>query len=63
MTCIRDGFGEATFTEIFARLIERWREEGHIRGRRIVADVSLVEADEAVDSLGNGTMPNPNRVH
>ena len=38
MTRIRDRFGEATFTEIFQRLIARWREEGHIRGRRIVAD-------------------------
>ncbi len=51
MTRIRDRFGEATFTEIFERLIARWREAGHIRGRRLVADASLVEADTAVDSL------------
>ena len=51
MTRIRDRFGEATFTEIFEQLIVRWCEEGHIRGRRIVADASLVEADAAIDSL------------
>lgn len=51
MTRIRDRFGEATFTEIFQRLIARWREEGQIRGRRIVADASLVEADAAIGSL------------
>ena len=51
MTRIRDRFGEATFTAIFERLIALWQEQGHIRGRRIVADASLVEADAAVDSL------------
>ena len=51
MTRIRDHFGKATFTQIFEQLIARWREEGHIRGRRLVADASLVEADAAVDSL------------
>ena len=51
MTRIRDRFGEATFTAIFKLLIARWRKDGHIRGRRIVADASLVEADAAVDSL------------
>ncbi len=51
MTRIRDRFGEAIFTEIFERLISGWQAQGHIRGRRIVADASLVEADAAVDSL------------
>jgi len=51
MTRIRDRFGERTFTEIFERLIARWQQQGHIGGRRIVADASLVEADAAVDSL------------
>lgn len=51
MTRIRDRFGEATFTAIFEQLMAGWREEGHIRGRRLVADASLVEADAAVESL------------
>ena len=51
MTRIRDRLGEATFREIFEQLIARWGEQGHIRGRRIVADASLVEADAAVGSL------------
>ncbi len=60
MTRIRDRFGEATFTEIFERLIARWREEGHIRGRRIVADASLVKADAAVDSMVERDDADPN---
>ena len=51
MTRIRDRFGEATFTKKFEQLIARWQEQGHIRGRRVVADASLVEADAAIDSL------------
>ena len=51
MTRIRDRFGEATFTEIFEQLIAGWLQDGPIRGGRIVADASLVEADAAVDSL------------
>ncbi len=60
MTRIRDRFGEATFTEIFEQLIARWREEGHIRGRRIVADASLVEADAAIDSMVERDDADPN---
>ena len=51
MTRIRDRFGEATFTVIFERLISRWKHQGHIHGRRIVADASLVQADASVDSM------------
>ena len=51
MARIRDRFGETTFTEIFELLIARWQQEGPIRGRRIVADASLIEADAAIDSL------------
>lgn len=51
MTRIRDRFGEPVFAEIFERLISSWRAEGHIRGRRIVADATLVEADASVNSL------------
>ena len=60
MTRIRDRFGEATFTEIFEKLIARWQQEGHIRGRRIVADASLVEADAAIDSLVERDDADPN---
>ncbi|MDH3691999.1 MAG: transposase [Gammaproteobacteria bacterium] len=60
MTRIRDRFGEATFTKIFDQLIARWQEAGHIRGRRIVADASLVEADAAVDSLVERDDADPN---
>lgn len=51
MARIRDRFGETTFTEIFELLIARWQQEGPIRGRRTVADASLIEADAAIDSL------------
>ena len=51
MTRLRDRFGEATFTEIFERLISQWRSDGHIRGLRIVADASVIEADAAMDSI------------
>jgi len=51
MTRIRDRFGESAFAKIFEQLISRWKADGHIRGRRIVVDASLVEADAAIDSL------------
>ena len=51
MTRIRDRFGESAFARIFEQLISRWKADGHIRGRRIVVDASLVEADAANDSL------------
>lgn len=51
MTRIRDRFGEVAFADIFEQLISRWKTDGHIRGRRIVVDASLIEADAAIDSL------------
>ncbi len=60
MTRIRDRFGEATFTAIFEHLIARWKRQGHIRGRRIVADATLVQADASVDSLVEREDADPN---
>jgi len=51
MTRIRDRFGEAAFSEIFERLIRGWLKAGHIRGKRIIVDASLVEANASIDSL------------
>jgi transposase len=60
MTRIRDRFGQATFTRIFEQLIARWHEQGRIRGRRIVADASLVEAHAAIDSMVQRDDAEPN---
>lgn len=60
MTRIRDRFGEATFTKIFGHLIARWTKQGHIRGRRILVDASLVEADASMDSLVEREDGDPN---
>lgn len=60
MTRIRDRFGEVTFTQIFGQLVGHWHEQNHIRGRRIVADASLIEADAAVDSFVERDDADPN---
>lgn len=51
MSRIRDRFGEATFAEIFERLIRHWQEEGQRQGQRLLADASLREANAALNSL------------
>jgi transposase len=42
ITRIRDRLGEPIFAAIFKRLVGTWQMEGHLHGRRIVADATLV---------------------
>ncbi|QBQ54310.1 hypothetical protein [Nitrosococcus wardiae] len=51
MSRIRDRFGESIFAKIFERLIPYWQGEGQLRGQRLLADASLVEADAALNLL------------
>ena len=60
MTRIRDRFGEAAFAEIFDCLLRGWKKSGHIKGKRIIADASLVEANASIDSLKEREDGDPN---
>lgn len=40
MSYIRDRFGEASFAELFERLIWYWQGEGQLRGQRLWADAT-----------------------
>ena len=51
LTRIRDRFGEVTYLAIFERFIRQWQETGLIKGKRLVADASLIAADASFDSL------------
>jgi transposase len=51
LTRIRDRFGVETYQLIFEHLLKRLREKGLLKGKRIIADATLVEADAALDSL------------
>lgn len=51
MTRIRDRFGEALFKEVFEGLVDKYRKQGLVKGQRLIADSSLVEADASIDTL------------
>ena len=51
MTRIWGRFGETGFAEIFGCLLKGWKVSGDIRGKRVIADASLVEANASIDSL------------
>lgn len=46
---IRDRFGEDVFKEVFETLIEGYKRQGLVKGKRLIADSSLIEADASVD--------------
>jgi len=51
LTRIRDRFGVDTYQSVFEKLIHLLRENGFIKGQKVMADASLVEADASMNSL------------
>ena len=51
LTRIRDRLGEAKYGQIFEHLVSHWRGQGQIKGKRIVADATLVRANASLASL------------
>ena len=51
LTRIRQRFGESTFQQVFEHFIERWRDAGIIKGKQLITDASLIEADASIDSM------------
>ena len=51
LTRIRDRFGQKTYATIFECLIDQWLRSGIIKGKRLIADASLVEADASLNSM------------
>jgi len=50
-TRIRDRFGVKRYQAIFDRLLQQLRAQGIARGRRVMVDATLVEADASINSL------------
>lgn len=50
-TRIRDRFGVERYRAIFDRLLQQLRAKGIVRGRRVMVDATLVEADASINSL------------
>ena len=59
LTRIRDRFGEVTFQAIFECLILQWKKAGIVKGSRILADGSLVEANTSFNSMEERTESDP----
>ena len=51
LTRIRDRFGEVIFKEVFERVIQQCQKVGLVKGKRIIADATLIEADASLDSM------------
>ena len=51
ITRIRDRFGTGTYEKIFNTLLDQWRSQGIVKGKRVISDASMVEANAAMDSL------------
>ena len=51
LTRIRDRFGVDTYQSVFEKLIQLLRDNGFIKGRKVMADASLVEADASINGL------------
>jgi len=60
LTRIRDRLGEGKYREIFERLLDQWRGQGRVDGRRIVADATLIAANASMDSLVEREDGDPN---
>jgi transposase len=48
---IRDRYGEKTFEVFFDKVVEICREKGLVKGKRIITDSTLIEADASLDSM------------
>ena len=51
LTRIRDRLGEETFKEIFNKFIIQWKQAGIVKGEKLIADASLVEANASINSM------------
>jgi transposase len=51
LTRIRDRFGEEVFKEVFERVVQQCQKVGLVKGRKIIADATLIEADASLDSM------------
>jgi transposase len=51
LTRIRDRFGEEVFKEVFERVVQQCQKAGLVKGRKIIADATLIEADASLDSM------------
>lgn len=51
LTRIRQRFGEETFQQVFEHFIERWKDAGMIKGKQLITDASLIDADASIDSM------------
>lgn len=51
LTRIRDRLGEKVFREVFERVLSQCREKGLLRGEKILADGTLVEANSAIRAM------------
>jgi transposase len=59
LTKIRDRFGAATFQKIFEMLILQWKKVGIIKGKSMISDASLVEANASINSLSKREKSDP----
>lgn len=51
LTRIRQRYGEDIFITVFERFIKKWQKAGLIKGKKWIADASLVDADASIDSM------------
>ena len=57
LTRIRDRLGVGCFEAIFERVVEQCREAGLVKGKRIITDASLVEANASARKLERREQP------
>jgi transposase len=51
LTRIRDRLGEDLFKDVFERIVNQCKKAGLVRGKQMVTDATLIEADAAIDSV------------
>lgn len=60
LTRIRDRFGVETYQAIFEKLLSQWIKTGVVKGKSMMSDASLVEANASLDSLVQREDGDPN---
>ena len=51
LTRIRDRLGEDLFKEVFERVVLQGKKAGLVKGKQMVTDATLIEADAALESV------------
>lgn len=51
LTRIRDRLGVTTYQNIFEHLLKTWIKEGYVKGKRMMSDASLLDANADLDRL------------